>query len=84
MGAIIACVILAGRAVAPFGQFATIVARSQQSFAALSNLNSIMKMESERPRWQVVRGAAHHGCKNRVQGGQVSLSRRAQSGAQSV
>ena len=49
MGAIIACVILAGRAVAPFGQFATIVARSQQSFAALSNLNSIMRMESERP-----------------------------------
>ena len=49
MGAIIACVILAGRAVAPFGQFATIVARSQQSFAALSNLNGIMKMESERP-----------------------------------
>jgi ATP-binding cassette subfamily C protein LapB len=49
MGAIIACVILAGRAVAPFGQFATIVARSQQSFAALSNLNQIMKMESERP-----------------------------------
>jgi len=49
MGAIIACVILAGRAVAPFGQFATIVARSQQSFAALTNLNGIMKMESERP-----------------------------------
>ncbi len=49
MGAIIACVILAGRAVAPFGQFATIMARSQQSFAALSNLNTIMKMESERP-----------------------------------
>jgi ATP-binding cassette subfamily C protein LapB len=49
MGAIIACVILGGRAVAPFGQFATIVARSQQSFAALSTLNGIMKMESERP-----------------------------------
>jgi ATP-binding cassette subfamily C protein LapB len=49
MGAIIACVILAGRAVAPFGQFATIIARSQQSFAALANLNTIMKMESERP-----------------------------------
>ncbi len=48
MGAIIACVILAGRAVAPFGQFANIVARSQQSFAALGNLNKIMKMESER------------------------------------
>ena len=48
MGAIIACVILAGRAVAPFGQFANIVARSQQSFAALGNLNGIMKMDNER------------------------------------
>ncbi len=49
MGAIIASVILAGRAVAPFGQFATIVARSQHSVAALNNLNNIMRMESERP-----------------------------------
>ena len=49
MGAIIACVILGGRAVAPFGQFATIAARSQQSFAALSTLSGIMKLESERP-----------------------------------
>ncbi len=37
MGAIIACVILAGRAVAPFRSVcANIVARSQQSFAALA------------------------------------------------
>ncbi len=49
MGAIIACVILAGRAVAPFGQFATLVARSQQSFAALRTLNTIMNLPSERP-----------------------------------
>ncbi|MGI9372539.1 MAG: ABC transporter transmembrane domain-containing protein, partial [Hyphomicrobiales bacterium] len=42
MGAIIACVILAGRCVAPFGQFATLVARSQQSFAALKTLNGLM------------------------------------------
>ncbi len=49
MGAIIASVILAGRSVAPFGQFASLLARSQQSFAALSTLNSLMRLESERP-----------------------------------
>ncbi len=49
MGAIIACVILGGRSVAPFGQFATLIARSQQSFAALKTLNDLMGMESERP-----------------------------------
>jgi ATP-binding cassette subfamily C protein LapB len=49
MGAIIACVILGGRSVAPFGQFATLIARSQQSFAALKTLNGLMQMESERP-----------------------------------
>ncbi|WP_108883628.1 type I secretion system permease/ATPase [Anderseniella sp. Alg231-50] len=49
MGAIIACVILAGRSVAPFGQFASLLARSQQSFAALSTLNALMRLESERP-----------------------------------
>ena len=49
MGAIIACVILGGRSVAPFGQFATLIARSQQSFAALKTLNELMKLESERP-----------------------------------
>lgn len=49
MGAIIACVILAGRSVAPFGQFASLIARSQQSFAALSTLNGLMRLESERP-----------------------------------
>ncbi|MGI9482541.1 MAG: type I secretion system permease/ATPase [Hyphomicrobiales bacterium] len=49
MGAIIACVILSGRCVAPFGQFASLVARSQQSFAALKTLNSLMSLENERP-----------------------------------
>ena len=49
MGAIIACVILSGRAVAPFGSFATLVARSQQSLASLKALNTLMKTESERP-----------------------------------
>ncbi len=49
MGAIIAAVILSGRSVAPFGQFASLIARSQQSFAALSTLNALMRLESERP-----------------------------------
>lgn len=49
MGAIIACVILGGRSVAPFGQFSSLIARSQQSFAALKTLNGLMELESERP-----------------------------------
>ena len=49
MGAIIACVILSGRCVAPFGQFATLIARSQQSFTALKTLNGLMQLENERP-----------------------------------
>lgn len=49
MGAIIACVILAGRAVAPFGNFSMLVARSQQSLASLKALNELMGTESERP-----------------------------------
>jgi ATP-binding cassette, subfamily C, bacterial LapB len=49
MGGIIAAVILSGRCVAPFGQFSTLIARSQQSFAALAALDEIMTMESERP-----------------------------------
>jgi ATP-binding cassette subfamily C protein LapB len=40
---------LSGRCVAPFGQFATLIARSQSSFAALAALDQIMAMESERP-----------------------------------
>jgi ATP-binding cassette, subfamily C, bacterial LapB len=48
-GAIVACVMLAGRAVAPLGQFAMVLARSQQSFASLKSLNTIMQMPSERP-----------------------------------
>jgi ATP-binding cassette subfamily C protein LapB len=40
---------LAGRAVAPLGQFAMVLARSQQSFASLKSLNTIMQMPSERP-----------------------------------
>jgi len=49
MGAIIACVILASRAVGPFGNFSMLVARSQQSFVSLKALNEVMNIESERP-----------------------------------
>ena len=47
MGAIVACVMLAGKAVAPLGQFAMVLARSQQSLSSLAALNNIMSMESE-------------------------------------
>lgn len=49
MGAIIASVMLASRAVAPLGQFAIVLARSQQSFSSLKALDKIMEMPSERP-----------------------------------
>ena len=49
MGAIIACVILASRAVGPFGSFSMLVARSQQSIVSLKALNEVMSIESERP-----------------------------------
>jgi ATP-binding cassette, subfamily C, bacterial LapB len=47
MGAIVACVMLGSKAVAPLGQFAMVLARSQQSLASLAALNKIMAMESE-------------------------------------
>ena len=48
-GAIIACVMLASRSVAPLGQFAMVAARSQQSLTSLKQLNKVMEMPSERP-----------------------------------
>ena len=48
-GAIIASVMLASRAVAPLGQFAIVLARSQQSLVSLRSINKIMAMEVERP-----------------------------------
>jgi ATP-binding cassette, subfamily C, bacterial LapB len=47
-GAIVASVMLASRAVAPLGQFALMLARSQQSLASLKSLNTVMSMPSER------------------------------------
>lgn len=46
-GAIIASVILAGRAVAPLGQIAATLGRSQQAFHSLDVLNQIMDVPGE-------------------------------------
>lgn len=49
MGALIASVILSGRAMAPLGQVASLMTRAQQSFDSLKNLNAIMRTPVERP-----------------------------------
>ncbi len=49
MGALIACVILSGRALAPLAQIAGLLTRLQQSREALLQLNEMMKKEVERP-----------------------------------
>ncbi len=49
MGAIIAAVILGGRAVAPLGGVANTLARYHQSRTALSTLNRLMELPVERP-----------------------------------
>lgn len=49
VGALIACVILGGRAIAPIGQVANIMARYHQSRGALKTLDSIMQKPVERP-----------------------------------
>lgn len=50
MGALIACVILGGRAIAPIGQVANLVARYHQARTALKTLNDVMKLPVERPK----------------------------------
>jgi ATP-binding cassette subfamily C protein LapB len=49
MGALIACVILTGRAMAPLAQFSGLLTRLNQSKEALFQLNDLMKKEVERP-----------------------------------
>lgn len=49
MGALIACVILGGRAIAPVGQIAGLVTRYHQFSSSLRTLNKIMKCPVERP-----------------------------------
>lgn len=49
MGALIACVILSGRAMAPLAQVSGLLTRLQQSREALSQLDDLMKKPVERP-----------------------------------
>ncbi len=49
MGALIACVILSGRAMAPLAQVASLLTRMNQSKEALAQLDELMKKEVERP-----------------------------------
>ncbi len=49
LGGLIACNILAGRTLAPLGQFANLLTRLQQTKAALEGLNKIMALPLERP-----------------------------------
>ena len=48
MGALIACVILSGRALAPLSQVASLLARLQQARVALGAIDSIVERKSER------------------------------------
>ena len=47
MGAIVACSMLSGKAVAPLGQFAMVLARLQQSLSSLQMLNKVMALDNE-------------------------------------
>ena len=49
MGALIACVILSGRATAPLAQVAGLLTRFQQSKEALTQLDDLLKKPVERP-----------------------------------
>jgi ATP-binding cassette subfamily C protein LapB len=50
MGALIACTIIAGRALAPLSTVASLLTRYHQSMSALAALNRIMDSARERPR----------------------------------
>lgn len=49
VGALIACVILGGRAIAPIGQVATLMTKYHQAGGALKTLEGIMRKDVERP-----------------------------------
>ncbi|MEM9470127.1 MAG: type I secretion system permease/ATPase [Pseudomonadota bacterium] len=49
VGALIACVLLAGRAIAPIGQIANLMSRYHSARTAYKTLNDIMKKPTERP-----------------------------------
>lgn len=48
MGALIGCTILAGRAMGPIGQVASLLSRLQQSLVSLKGLNEIIELPQER------------------------------------
>lgn len=48
MGAIIAIVMLAGRAMAPVGQFAFLITRARQALTTMDSLQKMMEIEDER------------------------------------
>jgi ATP-binding cassette subfamily C protein LapB len=50
MGALIACVILSGRALAPLGQVAGLLTRMNQSRESLAQLDDLMSKDVERPK----------------------------------
>lgn len=52
IGALIACVILGSRAIAPIGQVANLITKYHQAASALETLNKIMSAEKERPATQ--------------------------------
>ncbi|MDX6750860.1 type I secretion system permease/ATPase [Geminicoccaceae bacterium 1502E] len=49
VGALVACTIIAGRAMAPLGQVATILTRFHQARTSLDTLDAVMRMPVERP-----------------------------------
>lgn len=49
IGALIACVMIGGRAIAPIGQIANLMTRYHQARSSLRTLNNIMALPSERP-----------------------------------
>ncbi len=52
IGALIACTILSGRALAPLGQVTNILIRFQQSRVSLAALNTLMSLSIDRPKNQ--------------------------------
>lgn len=64
MGAMIACVLLCGRAMAPLNSFAALMMRLQQSMRSLKSLNEMMKLEDERDRKEKI---SVHSFKPRVE-----------------
>jgi ATP-binding cassette subfamily C protein LapB len=68
MGAIIAIVMLAGRAISPVGQLAFLITRGQQALATMSSLQQMMEAQDER-------GAAMRSIVPEVRVGTIELSK---------